>query len=151
MMALLLRDLGLDDDRHLLESNIAYTCNDAGQRLSEASLAQNAAAAKKKAPVFGAFLIGQAGLCSDWPTAVLPLGRVTGAGAPPILVAGSNADPISPYSGVQSVVSQLSSAQLISWQSGAHGTFPASSCVGNAVQSYLIDGTEPAAGLLCPP
>jgi pimeloyl-ACP methyl ester carboxylesterase len=151
MLNLLEHDLGLDDDRHLLESHIAYTCNDAQQRLSGAALASSAAAAKQKSPVFGAFMIAQAGLCSDWPTAVRPLARVTGAGAPPILVAGSTADPISPYSGVQSVVAQLSSAQLISWQSGAHGSFPASRCISGAVVTYLDNGTPPAVGRLCPP
>jgi pimeloyl-ACP methyl ester carboxylesterase len=148
---LLERTVGVDGDHRLIESRLAYTCNDAAQRLTGKGLADAAAAARARAPMFGSFMVGQAALCGAWPTAVAPLGRLSGEGAPPILIAGAVKDPIAPYSGIKSVVSQLSAASLISWQSGSHGTFPGSTCIAAAVQSYLTKGTEPPSGELCPP
>lgn len=141
---------GEQEDEHLLETALAYTCNDTAQRLIGASLIDAATAAKAKAPMFGAFMIGQAGLCSAWPAATTPIGRLSAVGAAPILVAGAVQDPIAPYSGIKSLAAALDSATLISWQSGSHQTFPNSSCVSTAVLSYLKDGTSPA-NQLCPP
>ncbi|MDQ6656647.1 MAG: alpha/beta hydrolase, partial [Actinomycetota bacterium] len=121
------------------------------QRLNGAALVTASNAAKKAAPTFGAFMVGQASLCSSWPPATTALARLTAKGAPPILVSGAVDDPIAPYVGVKAVVSQLASASLISWQSGTHGAFPASSCVSTAVLAYLTKGTRPATDALCPP
>jgi len=148
---LLERTVDVDGAHRQIESRLAYTCNDAAQRLTGKTLADAAAAAKARAPLFGSFMVGQAALCSAWPTAVAPLGRLSGEGTPPILIAGAVKDPIAPYSGIKSVVSQLSAASLISWQSGSHGTFPGSRCIAAAVQSYLTKGTGPPPGELCPP
>jgi hypothetical protein len=76
---------------------------------------------------------------------------VKAAGAAPILVAGAVDDPESPYSAVRSLAGQLESATLISWQSGQHGSYPDSPCVTSAVDAYLVSGTLPAIGTLCPP
>lgn len=147
----------LDADSHdaegddLLEPRLEFRCNDNGQRLTGAALREAAAAARQKAPLFGAFLVGQAGLCGAWPSSTTALGRLSGAGAAPILVAGSTGDPVASYAGAQSVSRQLTSASLITWQSGTHGTVPASSCVSGAVTQYLTDGTLPPSGRLCPP
>lgn len=141
---------GEQQDEHLLETALAYTCNDTAQRLIGASLIDAATAAKAKAPMFGAFMIGQAGLCSAWPTATTPIGRLSAVGAAPILVAGAVQDPIAPYSGIKSLAAALDSATLISWQSGSHQTFPNSSCISTAVLNYLKHGTS-AANQLCPP
>lgn len=151
LVKLLLSTFGLTGDAHLMESWMAYACNDSGQRLSSAALVTASNAAKAKAPTFGAFMVGQASLCSSWPPATAALNRLTGKGAPPIFVAGAVNDPDAPYAGVKAVVAQLASASLISWQSGTHGAFPASSCVSTAVLAYLANGTGPATDALCPP
>jgi len=151
LAALLERTVGVDDDHRMIESRLAYTCNDAAERLTAKALTDAAAAAKARAPMFGSFMVGQAALCGAWPTALAPLGRLSGDGAPPILIAGAVKDPIAPYSGIKAVVSQLSAGSLVAWQSGSHGTFPDSGCVSAAVQSYLTKGIEPPSGALCPP
>ncbi len=154
LAALLLNTFGLSDsevDPQLMESGMAYSCNDSSQRLNGAALVTASNAAKKAAPTFGAFMVGQASLCSSWPPATSALARLTAKDAPPILVSGAVDDPVAPYVGVKAVVSQLASASLISWQSGTHGAFPASSCVSTAVLAYLTKGTRPATDALCPP
>jgi hypothetical protein len=40
---------------------------------------------------------------------------------------------------------------LVSWQSGEHGSYPASPCVTGIVDAYLLGGTMPDVGALCPP
>lgn len=148
-----LLDTGARDARgdDLLEPRLEYRCNDSRPRLSGDPLREAAAAAKPKAPLFGAFMVGQAGLCGAWPSSTTPLGRLSGAGAAPILVAAATGDPVAPYAGAQSVSRQLASASLITWQSGTHGSVPASSCVSGAVAQYLTGGTLPPPGRLCPP
>jgi hypothetical protein len=76
---------------------------------------------------------------------------VTAAGAPPILVIGSVKNPLHPYAGVQSMAAQLASGVLVSWQSGADGAYPVNACVTRTVNAYLLRGTVPSMGLLCPP
>lgn len=151
LAALLHRDVRDAHGDDLSEPRLEYLCNDSAQRLTGNPLREAAAAARRKAPLFGAFLIGQVGLCGAWPSSTTPLGRLVGAGAAPILVASSTGDPVAPYAGAQSVSRQLASASLISWQSETHGTVPASSCVSAAVTQYLTDGTLPPPGRLCPP
>ncbi|MDQ2846257.1 MAG: alpha/beta hydrolase [Actinomycetota bacterium] len=154
LVNLLLSTFGLGDsavDSHLMESRMAYACNDSSQRLSGTALVTASNAAKKAAPTFGAFMVGQASLCSSWPPATSALARLTAKGAPSIFVAGAVDDPDAPYAGVKAVVSQLTSASLISWQSGTHGAFPASRCISTAVLAYLAKDTAPATDALCPP
>lgn len=139
------------DGDDLLEPRLEFRCNDSAQRLFGAALREAATAAKEKAPLFGGFLVGQAGLCGAWPSSTNAPGRLSGAGAPPILVAASTDDPVAPYAGAQSVSRQLASASLITWQSGTHGSVPASGCVSGAVVQYLTAGTLPPSGRLCPP
>lgn len=134
-----------------LEQQLAYRCNDAAQRASAAQLTAAADAAAEQAPLFGPFLVGQVALCSGWPPATSALTRASAPGAAPILVLGSVNDPAAPYSQVQALTRQLSSARLLSWQSGQHGAFPGGSCVNAAVQRYLTSAALPTQGAICPP
>ncbi len=140
-----------DDPTALVTASLLYGCNDYDQRLTAATLTQAATAAAQKAPVFGAFEVGLLGLCGTWPTPESPLGGVKALGAPPVVVIGAVNDPLSSYPAVQSVSGQLSSAVLLSWQSSDHVAYPASACITKAVNAYLLNGTPPAVGTLCPP
>jgi hypothetical protein len=134
-----------------LNGSILYRCNDSAVRLTDGQLTDAAAAAAEQAPLFGPYLIGLVGVCQAWPAPDAALGGVTATGAPPLLVIGATADPLAPYPGVQSLAAQLGSATLISWQSGRHGSYPASPCVAALVDTYLEGGGVPAIGTLCPP
>ena len=54
---------------------------------------------------------------------------------------GAVDDPVAPYEAVRALAGQLSSATLVSWQSGRHGSYPASACVAAAVDGYLLQRT----------
>ena len=106
---------------------------------------------RPRAPLFGPYTLGLLGLCGSWPAPENALGGVKANGAPPILVLGAVDDPVAPYEAVRALSGQLSSATLVSWQSGRHGSYPASACVTAAVDGYLLQGRMPAVGTLCQP
>jgi len=134
-----------------LSSRILYACSDSATRLSPPDIAGAAAAAAARAPLFGPFAVASASLCSAWPAPDQSLGRLSGAGAPPIVVIGSVLAAGHPYREAQAVAGQLSSAVLVSWQSGSESAYSGSACVQGAVDDYLLHGTAPDRGLLCPP
>ncbi len=145
------QSLGSADIAQQQSGRLVYRCNDSAQRLGGVELAAAAKAAKATAPLFGPFDIGQVGICSSWPATETALAAVRATGAPPLLVLGGATDPVAPYSSVRSLTTQLDSGTLLTWQSGTHGAYPTSSCVATAVNAYLLNGTMPAAGTLCPP
>lgn len=134
-----------------LSSRILYACSDSATRLSPPDIAGAAAAAAARAPLFGPFAVASASLCSAWPAPDQSLSRLSGAGAPPIVVIGSVLAAGHPYREAQAVAGQLSSAVLVSWQSGSESAYSGSACVQGAVDDYLLHGTAPDRGLLCPP
>ena len=102
-------------------------------------------------PLFGE---GQAwGLlsCSTWPVASdgLPA-PVSAAGAPPILVVGTTGDPATPYAWAEGLAAQLDSGVLLSYEGTPHTAYrKGSSCVDDAVDTYLLQGVPPADGTTC--
>ena len=148
---LLDRQLGLDGSSDWLTGSIIYRCNDSSLRTSQAQITDAVNAVKSDAPLFGPFTTGLVGLCASWPAPEAALGAVTATGAPPVLVLGSVGDPVAPYEGVQSLAGQLATARLVSWQSGQHGSYPASPCVTGIVDAYVLNGQMPDVGTLCPP
>ena len=133
------------------DPTLIYTCNDSAARLTGNTLDAAIGAARSAAPLFGPYTVGLAALCGSWPAPENALGSVKATGAAPILVVGAVNDPVAPYEAVRGLAGQLSSSTLLSWQSGRHGSYPASSCVSAAVEGYLLQGQLPAVGTLCPP
>jgi len=81
---------------------------------------------KSDAPLFGPFTTGLVGLCAGWPAPETALGAVTGSGAPPILVLGALGDPFAtPNERVHRWRVSFASAGWSRWQSGEHGSYPA--------------------------
>ncbi len=148
---LLTAALGGTDLSEQLTAALVYRCNDTAARLTGRQINHAVAAASAESALFGPFTVAQAGWCSSWPAPDDALGRLTATGAPPILVIGSVKNPLHPYAGVQSLAAQLSSAVLLSWQSGSNGAYPTNACVTAAVDAYLLRGTVPQMGVLCPP
>jgi pimeloyl-ACP methyl ester carboxylesterase len=145
------QSLGRSDIAEQQSGRLIYQCNDSAGRLGGAELAAAARTARTAAPLFGPFDIGRLGVCASWPATETAIPAVRAAGAPPLLVLGAVSDPVAPYSSVRSLTTQLESATLLTWQSGTHGAYPASACVAAAVNAYLLGGTVPAVGTLCPP
>jgi pimeloyl-ACP methyl ester carboxylesterase len=148
---LLVGRLGGSQLSERLTGRILFSCNDNAQRVSLTDMASAVATAKAAAPLFGPIGVSLAALCGAWPAPDAVIGAVKAAGARPIVVLGAVKSSTHPYVGVQSVAGQLSSAVLVSWQSGADASYPASPCVATIVNTYLLTSTMPAVGTLCPP
>lgn len=146
----LIEALGLKSNAWL-EGAVLYGCNDSGLRISPEQMATAVTEVRAQAPLFGPYTVGLTGVCSSWPASAAALGAVTGTGAAPFLIIGAVDDPLSPYDAVRSLAGQLGSGTLLTWQSGQHGSYPASSCVTTAVDAYLLSGALPPVGSLCPP
>ena len=74
---------------------------------------------------------------------------VTAAGAPPIVVIGTTADPATPYAWAVSLAKELESGVLITRQGDGHTGYGVNTCVRRAVDAYLLDLTAPKDGLTC--
>jgi pimeloyl-ACP methyl ester carboxylesterase len=151
LAALLTKAGGGADLTARLSARVLFTCNDSATRLSRAEIGRAATAARTAAPLFGPFAVATASLCAQWPAPDEPLGRLSGAGAAPILVIGSVRSATRPFAEARSVAGQLASAVLVSWQSGSTGAYLGSRCVQSAVDAYLLSGAAPDRGTLCPP
>ncbi len=133
-----------------LSLRLVLNCNDSDQRQTAGQLADQFTQATAASPVLGAYLVGLSSVCSAWPAAGSPLGALRAQGAAPMVVIGGVNDAVAPYVGVQSVVNQLASATLITYLSTDHGAYPRNPCIADQVNPYLLDGTRPTAGVLCP-
>ncbi|MCV2394929.1 alpha/beta hydrolase [Actinotalea sp. M2MS4P-6] len=89
--------------------------------------------------------------CETWPyQSTRTPHAVTAAGANPILVVGTTGDPATPYKWAQALADQLESGTLLTWEGEGHTAYGrAGSCISDAVEGYLINGTVPAAGTVC--
>ena len=108
---------------------------------------------KKEAPLFGAGSGGEeTDLCS-----LLPYhpksnpGPYTAKGSAPIVVIGTRHDPATPYHWAQALHKSLSNSVLLTWEGDGHTAYGrGSSCIGSAVDKYLLTGEVPKDGLDCP-
>jgi hypothetical protein len=72
------------------------------------------------------------------------------ASAPTILVIGTTYDPATPYREAIRLVSQLRNARLLTMLGDGHTAYGGNSpCIDAAVDTYLNQGTVPAAGTAC--
>lgn len=101
-------------------------------------------------PTFGKYLAGE-GACAYWPVeAQTVLDDYDAAGAAPILVIGTTRDPATPYEWAVSLAEVLESGVLISYDGDGHTAYGRSNtCVDDAVDAYLIEGTVSDDGLSC--
>ena len=101
-------------------------------------------------PHFGALAAYNDLPCAFWPTpAVRQPGRVTGAGAPPIVVVGTSYDPATPMSWAKSLAGQLDGAVLVTHRGDGHTAYAASGCVRDLITKYLVTAKPPRAGTVC--
>jgi pimeloyl-ACP methyl ester carboxylesterase len=129
----------------------AVNCVDSTYPTNIEDYKAKAAEAAKVAPVFGPAIVWGSLVCAYWPVpAAFPTGPVHAAGAPPIVVIGTTADPATPYQWAQALASELSSGVLLTHVGEGHTSLgQGSGCVDNVVAAYLIDLTPPAKGSTC--
>jgi len=133
-----------------LDGTIATKCNDSATRLPADQIGQVAQAMRQKYPVFGGLVAQQLAWCSPWPVRTEALPSAGAPGAPPILVASTETDPVTPGAGTARAADQMPSAVKISWQGAGHGALGVSPCVTDAMRAFLMDGKVPNDGTLCP-
>jgi hypothetical protein len=66
-------------------------------------------------------------------------------------VLGTDGDPHTPLNGTQRMADALAAGIMVTWQGNGHGAFPRTPCVTSAVQAFLVAGTIPHNGTVCPP
>jgi pimeloyl-ACP methyl ester carboxylesterase len=103
------------------------------------------------APIFGPYVAYSNLACAHWPVPpVISPHPIAAAGADPILVVGTTRDPATPYEWAQGLAGELDSAVLLTYDGDGHTAYRhGSSCIDDAVDAYLIDGTLPAEGTTC--
>jgi len=89
--------------------------------------------------------------CENWPFhATEKPAAITAEGSAPILVVGTTGDPATPYASAEKLAGQLSDATLLTFEGEGHTAYGGNStCVDDAVEAFLLDGTMPADGTRC--
>ncbi|MFF2145247.1 alpha/beta hydrolase [Kitasatospora sp. NPDC058190] len=106
--------------------------------------------AHRESGVFGTSGVLAALNCRDWPAGPLKPHRVSAAGLPPVLVAGTTGDPATPYQNAQSLAAQLPGGMLLTFKGLGHGAYGRSNaCVTDAVDGYLTGLKPVSPGTTC--
>lgn len=88
--------------------------------------------------------------CASWPAkGVTERAPVTAAGADPILVVGTTGDPATPYHWSVALAEQLESGVLVTFNGEGHTAYGKSTCVGDVVEQYFLEGAVPSADPQC--
>jgi pimeloyl-ACP methyl ester carboxylesterase len=139
---------------NFVEGFPGVACADSDNPDSHADWFTAAEAAEAEFGYFGRAWTWISSICAVWPGVGEDryTGPWTAATANPVLVVGNYFDPATRYEGAQTVAALLPNSRLLSYAGWGHtATGGLSSCVDGAVAAYLIDGTLPPEGTVCPP
>lgn len=105
----------------------------------------------KDSPTLGYFFAYGGTNCVDWPYKnVRTPAPVEYTGESAIVVIGTTGDPATPVEWAASLRKQLGNASLLTWQGEGHTAYGRSnSCIGDAVDGYLVEGKVPADNTVC--
>jgi pimeloyl-ACP methyl ester carboxylesterase len=134
----------------VVDANLAVTCADTEEEFSRDQVRQLAADWNAKYPLFGGDAARSLYTCSPWEAERTPLPARDAEGSAPILVIGTQGDPVTPVAGATDMAGALTNGTLLTWQGNGHTAYPKTDCVTAAVNAYLIDLTVPADGTTCP-
>ncbi|MFE0171520.1 alpha/beta hydrolase [Streptomyces sp. NPDC059002] len=134
-------------------ANISINCADDKARYTTEYVDQKLPEFRAASPLFGDYLAwGMVG-CTDWAVEGQADHPNVGAeGAPPIVVIGNTGDPATPYEGARKMAQALGKGVGVemTYKGEGHGAYDSkNTCVRDAVNSYLLDGTVPKAGTVC--
>ena len=137
---------------NLSDANTTISCNDSKPGPSDATIRATAKSWAKRFPMFGLWSAASLFSCQQWQpkrtVPPLPTARTT---PHTVLVIGNLHDPATPYQGAKDLVNTLGHAELLTWNGEGHTSYlQGSSCIDAYVNSYLVSGTLPPAGKVCP-
>jgi pimeloyl-ACP methyl ester carboxylesterase len=135
---------------NVIDANVAINCADTDQELTAETVRGLVAAWNAKYPLFGAGAATSLYTCTPWKAPRTSLPARDAQGSAPILVVGTQGDPVTPLPGAVDMARDLSGGVLLTWQGNGHTAYPKTACVTAAVNAYLIDLTVPNDGLTCP-
>ncbi|MEU6663260.1 alpha/beta hydrolase [Streptomyces sp. NPDC046821] len=134
-------------------ANVAVNCADDKSRSTVADVRAMLPQFRAASPVFGDYLAWGMLSCTDWAVpgaAYHP--TVSAPGSAPIVVVGNTGDPATPYEGARKMVDSLGKGVGVelTYEGQGHGAYDSgNTCVQNAVNDYLLNGTVPKAGTVC--
>ncbi|QCB95517.1 alpha/beta hydrolase [Arthrobacter sp. PAMC25564] len=152
-----LADFGADRDpngSYTSNSTFAFNainCLDYPMVSDTASMRAEDLKLRQESPTLGYYFAYGGSNCKDWPYKnVRTPAPVEYKGSAQILVVGTTGDPATPYEWAGELRKQLGNASLLTWKGEGHTAYGRSnSCIGNGVDSYLIDGKAPADNTVC--
>jgi len=134
------------------EANYAVNCLDhPDEATSVAQIEKDLPTYEAAAPFFGE-MVDWSGLpCAYWGTpATGTPHKISAQGSGPIVVVGTTRDPATPYAWAQSLAAELSNGHLLTMNGDGHTAYlRGSTCIDSAIDAYYLQGTVPAAGLVC--
>jgi pimeloyl-ACP methyl ester carboxylesterase len=106
---------------------------------------------REVSPLFAELFLVSTAACAGWPTTRDPAPVPTALDAPPLLVIGGRADARTPYEWSVSMTEALGNATLLTSEHYGHGAvISGSQCVLANTRAYLVSGSLPATGTICP-
>ncbi|MER6363357.1 alpha/beta hydrolase [Kitasatospora sp. NPDC001527] len=88
--------------------------------------------------------------CRTWPfRSTERQHAITSKAQAPIVVVGSTGDAATPYANAEKLAAQLGNAVLLTRDGEGHTGYGWSACIRTAVDTFLLEGTAPAAGTRC--
>lgn len=101
--------------------------------------------------IFGPYWWWSNAPCANWPTAPDRYGGPwSTATSTPVLVVGNFFDGVTDYAGAVASSRLLRNSRLLSYAGWGHTAFGRSDCVTELVAGYLLDGSLPPVGTVCP-
>nr|WP_157528416.1 alpha/beta hydrolase [Kibdelosporangium sp. MJ126-NF4]CEL18454.1 probable exported protease [Kibdelosporangium sp. MJ126-NF4]CTQ97937.1 probable exported protease [EC:3.4.-.-] [Kibdelosporangium sp. MJ126-NF4] len=89
--------------------------------------------------------------CADWP---VNQDRFTGPWktrtSAPVLVVGNYFDGVTGYAGAKAAARNLKGSRLLSYAGWGHSAYSRNTCSARHIDNYLLTGTLPAEGTVCP-
>ncbi|SDJ19890.1 alpha/beta hydrolase fold [Frankineae bacterium MT45] len=138
---------------NIYEANLTISCNDEAPGPTDAVIRTTAAQWATKYPMFGLWSASALFGCQAWQPVRHLLPSPSAAGSKPILVIGTLHDPATPYASTKALASALGPGVgvVLSWDGQGHTAYGrGSDCIDTKVNDYLINGTLPPPGTVCP-
>jgi len=135
---------------NVVDANLAVSCADTEGTFSREQVTTLLNDWNVKYPLFGGAAAQSLYQCTPWEAPRTPLPARDAEGAAPIVVIGTQGDPVTPLPGAVDMAEKLTSGVLLTWQGTGHTAYPKTDCVTAAVNAYLIDRVVPQEGLTCP-